>query len=595
MSVKSDRWIRKMALEHRMIEPFNDKQVREGVISYGLSSYGYDARIADEFKIFTNINHTIVDPKDFDPRSFVDFKGDQCIIPPNSFALARTVERFRIPRDVIVVCVGKCLGGSTEVVDADTGRLAPITSFLGREGRAASLRRQRVAGEHVSSGTVQGVMPVYDVRTRTGRSLRATPNHPLLTFRGWRELQHLPLGSRVAVPRRVPVFGRREMPGHEIDLLGLLISDGCCRTPGASPAYTSGDPVLQDAFAEAVTAFGCVPRRSTPMCLRATNRGRRGGVMEPNRVYRWLESLGLNVNSPEKFVPTIVFELRRPLLARFLRALFSGDGGISVGEDSIHLEFCSTSARLAREVRHLLLRFGVVAMHRERETASGRGASVLTVTSKEHVVRFGAEIGFVPGSQKQKRLEEALALIEARPQRKSNYDTLPSEAWGLMNALCRERGTTLRSMGLAWPKYDQSVSRPFARDVARRLGDEMLGDIAEGDVLWDSIVEKRFAGFEPVYDITVPETSNFVANDVVVHNSTYARCGIIVNVTPLEPEWEGIVTLEVSNTTPLPARIYANEGIAQFLFFEGDEPCETSYADKKGKYQAQQGLTLPRL
>jgi dCTP deaminase len=107
MSVKSDRWIRKMALEHRMIEPFDDKQVREGVISYGVSSYGYDARIADEFKIFTNINHTIVDPKDFDPRSFVDFKGDQCIIPPNSFALARTVERFRIPRDVIVVCVGK--------------------------------------------------------------------------------------------------------------------------------------------------------------------------------------------------------------------------------------------------------------------------------------------------------------------------------------------------------------------------------------------------------------------------------------------------------------------------------------------------------
>ena len=107
MAVKSDRWIRRMALEHGMIRPFNDKQVREGVISYGLSSYGYDARVADEFKIFTNINHTIVDPKDFDPRSFVDFKGDECIIPPNSFALARTVERFKIPRDVITVCLGK--------------------------------------------------------------------------------------------------------------------------------------------------------------------------------------------------------------------------------------------------------------------------------------------------------------------------------------------------------------------------------------------------------------------------------------------------------------------------------------------------------
>jgi dCTP deaminase len=107
MSVKADRWIRRMALEHRMIEPFSEKQVREGVISYGLSSYGYDVRIADEFKIFTNINSTIVDPKRFDPRSFVDFRGEVCIIPPNSFALARTVEYFRIPRNVITVCVGK--------------------------------------------------------------------------------------------------------------------------------------------------------------------------------------------------------------------------------------------------------------------------------------------------------------------------------------------------------------------------------------------------------------------------------------------------------------------------------------------------------
>ena len=107
VSIKSDRWIRRMAVEHRMIEPFSDKQVRDGVVSYGLSSYGYDVRIADEFKIFTNINSTIVDPKHFDPRSFVDFKGDVCIVPPNSFALARSVEYFRIPRDVVTVTVGK--------------------------------------------------------------------------------------------------------------------------------------------------------------------------------------------------------------------------------------------------------------------------------------------------------------------------------------------------------------------------------------------------------------------------------------------------------------------------------------------------------
>ncbi len=106
-SIKADRWIKKMALEHGMIEPFEDRQVREGVISYGLSSYGYDIRVADEFKVFTNINSTVVDPKNFDARSFVDVKADVCIIPPNSFALAKTVEYFRIPRDVLTVCVGK--------------------------------------------------------------------------------------------------------------------------------------------------------------------------------------------------------------------------------------------------------------------------------------------------------------------------------------------------------------------------------------------------------------------------------------------------------------------------------------------------------
>ena len=96
-----------MALEHGMIESFEDRQVREGVVSYGLSSYGYDIRVADEFKVFTNINSTVVDPKNFDARSFVDMKTDVCIIPPNSFALARTLEYFRIPRDVLTVCVGK--------------------------------------------------------------------------------------------------------------------------------------------------------------------------------------------------------------------------------------------------------------------------------------------------------------------------------------------------------------------------------------------------------------------------------------------------------------------------------------------------------
>jgi dCTP deaminase len=105
--LKSDRWIRKMSKEHDMINPFSEKQVREGVISYGLSSYGYDLRVADEFKIFTNVNNALVDPKKFDEKSFVTVQTDKCIVPPNSFALARSVEYFKIPRSVLTICVGK--------------------------------------------------------------------------------------------------------------------------------------------------------------------------------------------------------------------------------------------------------------------------------------------------------------------------------------------------------------------------------------------------------------------------------------------------------------------------------------------------------
>jgi len=107
MAIKSDKWIKKMSLENDMIKPFIDKQTDESLISYGVSSYGYDIRVSDEYKIFTNVNNSIVDPKNFDSKSFVDFKGDVCIVPPNSFALARSIEYFKIPRNVLTICLGK--------------------------------------------------------------------------------------------------------------------------------------------------------------------------------------------------------------------------------------------------------------------------------------------------------------------------------------------------------------------------------------------------------------------------------------------------------------------------------------------------------
>ncbi len=116
MGLKPDHWIRKMAHDHGMIEPFVERQVREGVISYGLSSYGYDMRVANSFKIFTNVYSAVVDPKNFSPQSFVDVETDVCIVPPNSFALARSVEYFRIPRNVLTLCVGKSTYARTGII-----------------------------------------------------------------------------------------------------------------------------------------------------------------------------------------------------------------------------------------------------------------------------------------------------------------------------------------------------------------------------------------------------------------------------------------------------------------------------------------------
>ena len=247
VSIKSDRWIRRMAAEHGMIDPFSPEQVRVAdghkIISYGTSSYGYDVRCADEFKIFTNINSTIVDPKSFDEKSFVDFKGPVCIIPPNSFALASTVEYFRIPRVVLTVCLGKCVTGDTRVVDADTGAYVPITEMRWGK-RTLAWDGWRLRPAKVSAFMPQGKREIFELRTRTGLRIRATANHPFRMLKRWVPLSDLRPGDRIAVAREIPVFGKTPIPEWEATLLGLMISEGQCNTPGHSPTYTTADPAM---------------------------------------------------------------------------------------------------------------------------------------------------------------------------------------------------------------------------------------------------------------------------------------------------------------------------------------------------------------
>ena len=600
MSIKSDKWIRRMAQEHAMIEPFEPGQVREvdgkRIVSYGTSSYGYDIRASSEFKIFTNINSTIVDPKAFDPKSFVDFQGEVCIIPPNSFALARTVEYFRIPRNVLTVCLGKCLVGDTRVVDAETGAYLPITEFSwGRTTLA--LQDWRLRPAKISAFIPQGVKPVFELRTRAGLRIKATANHPFRQLHGWTALSDLKPGDRIAAARSVPVFGKTPIADWEASLLGLMISEGCCNVPGSSPTFTSEDPALVALLRACVAASGMGEvTYNGRLGYRLVNHAGRGGIQRPNRAHEWLKRLELKVGAAGKFVPQSIFTAPEASVRSFLQALFAGDGGLYQSKGGYFLEYYSNSRRLIEDVHHLLLRFGILSLIRERKTAIGTDAFRIQITDVEQIGRFAECIGFVPASIKQRRLEEKI-LPAMRSQviaRRSNFDALPREAWPMAAAAAGRAGMSLARAGIVRTDPSQSLAYSTASRVVDATGDRDLAPLVHGP-LWDTVESIEPAGEEAVFDLTVPGPHNFLANDLVVHNSTYARCGIIVNVTPFEPEWEGFVTLEFSNTTPLPAKIYANEGVAQVIFFESDEVCETSYRDRGGKYQGQQGVTLPKI
>ena len=427
MSIKSDNWIRRMAAGG-MIEPFASDQVRsvdgQKIVSYGTSSYGYDVRCANEFKIFTNINSTIVDPKAFDPQSFVDVSADVCIIPPNSFALARTVEYFRIPRSVLVICLGKstyarCFSGDTRVALVDG--TSPTLEEMARRADSGELFFGYSIGAHgrlivamLDAPRFIGRDSLLEVELDNGAVISATPDHQFLTRDG------------------------RMVAASEL-------------RPGESLM-----PLYRDIW------------RGYEMAYQPLN----GDVIPTHR----------------------------------LADEWNTRNGIYAAGSGTH--------------RH----------HIDFNRRNNRPTNLIRMAADAHIKLHNDE----------------------------NY-------------------------GAAGPRQrDRSVFRRFPELVARAAGRAYRNH---------KVVSVRSRpGDHDVYCLTVPEAGNFALEaGVFVHN-----CGIIVNVTPLEPEWEGHVTLEFSNTTTLPAKIYANEGVAQMLFFESDEICATSYRDRGGKYQGQRGVTLPK-
>ena len=451
MSIKSDRWIRRTAVAQGMIEPFSPDQVRlangHKIISYGTSSYGYDVRCAEEFKIFTNINSTIVDPKNFDEKSFVDFKGPVCIIPPNSFALARTVEFFRIPRGVLTICLGKstyarCFRGDTRVALVD-GTSATFEEMAKRH-EAGELfwgysmgQNGRMITSLLDAPRFIGRDSLLEIELDTGECIHATPDH---------------------------LFMRRD--GRMAEANTLRPNDALM------PLYRDLVRGYEEVY-QPVEGYRCATHRLSD---------------------EWNLRHGIYENTP--------------------------------GTHRHHMDF---------------------------DRRNNRPTNITRLDASEHI-RFNKEQTYGGDFDAE---DHGRAISEVVQKRALDPE------W-------RERS------GLAQP-FRAPESLAHFRGIPAYRNHKV-------------VAIRQLAGDHDVYCLSVPEAGNFaLESGIFVHN-----CGIIVNVTPLEPEWEGHVTLEFSNTTPLPAKIYANEGVAQMLFFESDEICETSYKDRGGKYQGQRGVTLPK-
>jgi replicative DNA helicase len=551
--------------------------------------------------------------------------------------------------------MGKCLSADAEIV-LDDGSVCTIEQiFRAQKGRLMTLGEDlKLAWTQPGAYVDDGIKPVFRVTTRLGKTIKTTITHPFLTMGGWRKLGELSVGDHIAVPRRMPVFGRRPLGVHRIKLLAYMLGDGCM-TDG-TPRFTNASTAIRRDFIEAAGSFGglsvreddsrgtrttslrvsadrkeiqqhraafaralCRALQDSPGSARSiagrlqispaslTNwcqgstvpddvaclRLRRvlaedgleldvGGLERarknaPNGLTRWLKALGIwGLSAREKFVPSVVFQTPRQELSLFLNRLFATDGWATVlATGQAQLGYATASERLARQVQHLLLRFGIIASLRKRSVSYGqtrRPAFQLNITDAESIRTFIEHIGIFGK-------EEVIDVVaKAVRNRRShvNRDLIPREAWTLIDRARNGRSwrSVSQRMGFGVSHNLHNGTRALSRErmsgFAGALGDQRLQELAGSDVYWDQIVSIEPLGEEQVYDLTIPDTHNFVANDVCVHNTALAlnaiwhaagQKGMPVAIFSLEMSKEQLVQRLISQITRIPTQDLRNGNV----------------------------------
>ncbi|GAA6620315.1 replicative DNA helicase [Scytonema sp. NUACC26] len=416
--------------------------------------------------------------------------------------------------DLIIVAgrpsMGKCVAYDTEILLTD-GSVSTIEEIYHRRDAKLLTLKDNWQFEitQPSAFIDDGIKPVFRVTTRLGRYVETTIAHPYLTIQGWRQLSELQPGDKIAVPRKINVFGTNTVRECEVKLLAYFIGDGCLTD--TTPEFTNTNPLIQEDFTHAVLSFSSQMKVRTEICSERAptfsaikNRG------EKNPVTEWLKNLSLwGKKADQKMVPAFVFQLERSQVSLFLNRLFATDGWATViTSDRAQLGYCTVSEKLARQLQHLLLRFGIISALKKRFVKyqeTRRIAWQLNINDALSIKTFISEIGIF--GQETAFLQVQAALVNKRYQ--TNCDLIPVDTKDTPPALSRTLPLPRGGLGRG----------VLHLDVKRCIWEQTA--VATSDIYWDEIISIEPVGYKQVYDLTIPETHNFVANDICVHNTAF--------------------------------------------------------------------------
>jgi replicative DNA helicase len=444
-----------------------------------------------------------------------------------------------------------CLAGDTPIYLPDEGTYVPIKELVGKTGfRVLALDKGwwRMQAKKVTNAFATGRKPVLKLSTNLGRSVRATPNHKFLTMEGWRRLDELAPGDRIALPRFLQGPEKDTMSPEELGLLGHLIGDGCT-LPTHAIQYTTKDPILAEEVVRLAKAvFGdevrprINPERTWIQVFIPPTRHFTHGVRNPVRV--WLEELGaFGLRSYEKRVPAKVFKQSLPGIAVFLRHLWATDGCVRLTQDHyVAVYYASSSERLATDVQSLLLRIGINGtLSRHSQGTKGRDQFHVHISGRDEILKFLMLVGVI-GAEKLRHKTLVLDYLADR-EAKTNRDVIPASVWrSEVVPSMQAAGMTARAMqaglGMAYmgnKLYAQNLSRERAKRLSAVVKSEELEMLSISDVYWDQIRSIRPDGMDDVFDLTVEDSHNFVAANIVTHNSIEQDSDVVMFL--LRPEY----------------------------------------------------------